>query len=307
MAISFMKEELHAEFRNLLIAFAESLRYVYGGQAERGVWGFWDMPGGQSAHDLDQNEVPYKDLDIARALDDLYEYAVNGRWDVSNNWDDLSTDVAALVRGLQDFPLFEELARGEIETVLCRHTLQLAEARYALDSGEAGFIALEGEVDAAYGVLTLTQVALLANMDEKSVRNAANPKNKNPLVTRSLSGRTLVNVDSARDWLEKRRGFKATEYIDASAERDLSRVGFYSVDDFEKYVAARRKKLYRNAGRLGSTGQQWLDGHASFDVKACTALASELVLDREFIAAAFALHQRLERRQVEEALQQLPD
>jgi hypothetical protein len=245
-------------------------------------------------------------------MDKLYEYGINARWDVNENWDNLSTDAAAFLHGVQDFPLFHELCR-DIDTTLSVHTLQLAGARWALDGGEASGMQFEDGFEAAhgYGELTVTQIALLANMDEKSVRNAANPKNKEPLVTRNVGTRTVVDADNAKEWLAKRRGFKVTEYFDSRAERDLSKVRFYSMQDLEQYVKARREKLDKKAGQsvasAGTQLEQWVDGALPFDVKVFTALADELRLNRqEFIGAAFALRQKLERKKIEDELQQLP-
>lgn len=70
----------------------------------------------------------------------------------------------------------------------------------------------------AYGVrksdmnyLTLAEIALLANMDERSVRNAANPKLPDPLKTEQVGKRSLVSPEEARRWLAGRKGFIPTK------------------------------------------------------------------------------------------------
>jgi hypothetical protein len=62
--------------------------------------------------------------------------------------------------------------------------------------------------------LTLAEVALLANMDERSVRNAANPKLTNPLKTEQVGQRSLVRPDEARRWLAGRKGYVPTQAYD---------------------------------------------------------------------------------------------
>ncbi|WP_159690498.1 hypothetical protein [Cognatazoarcus halotolerans] len=91
--------------------------------------------------------------------------------------------------------------------------VQSAVARMVLDggwrhtdygAGENG--ALKGDMNH----LTLAEVALLANMDERSVRNAANPKLPDPLKTEQVGKRSLVSPEEARRWLAGRKGYIPT-------------------------------------------------------------------------------------------------
>lgn len=92
-------------------------------------------------------------------------------------------------------------------------TVQSAVARMVLDGGRrcSDFGANQyGVVNGDYGYLTLAEVALLANMDERSVRNAANPKLSDPLKTEQIGKRSLVTPEEARRWLAGRKGFIPT-------------------------------------------------------------------------------------------------
>ena len=174
------------------------------------------------------------------------------------------------------------------------------------------FIPSEGGL--RVGFLTLSHVALLANMDEKSVRNAANPKSKDPLKTFSHGSRTYVNAEDAKDWLSRRRGFKPTEYIDRLAERDLAQVGFRSASDFGTYLRTRREKLGKSPAELAATLsdsalsvarlEELERGKFFFDLSVFPRLGAALELSaKDFAAAAFHLHQKLERRIFEDELQ----
>ena len=91
--------------------------------------------------------------------------------------------------------------------------VQSAVARMVLDGGDrfADFAAGEfGIGNGDVGYLTLSEVALLANMDERSVRNAANPKLPDPLKTEQVGKRSLVNPEEARRWLSGRKRFVPT-------------------------------------------------------------------------------------------------
>lgn len=69
------------------------------------------------------------------------------------------------------------------------------------------------------GYLTLPEVSLLADMDEKSVRNAANPKLSDPLKTEQIGKRSLVSIEEARRWLAGRKGFVPTQQTELKAYR----------------------------------------------------------------------------------------
>lgn len=91
--------------------------------------------------------------------------------------------------------------------------VQSAVARMVLDGGDRFTDFGTGEFGVGngdHGYLTLSEVALLANMDERSVRNAANPKLPDPLKTEQVGKRSLVNPEEARRWLSGRKGFIPT-------------------------------------------------------------------------------------------------
>lgn len=97
---------------------------------------------------------------------------------------------------------------------LAMHTAEIAVARMVLDGGEryAEYgTDIHGAGKGDWGYLTLAEVALLANMDERSVRNAANPKLTDHLKTEQVGKRSLVSPDEARRWLAGRKGFTPTK------------------------------------------------------------------------------------------------
>lgn len=80
--------------------------------------------------------------------------------------------------------------------------------------------------------LTLAELALLANMDERSVRNAANPKLPDPLKTEQVGKRSLVRPEEARRWLAVRKGFIPTadadkKMVQRKPEFNISLNAFY--------------------------------------------------------------------------------
>ena len=94
-----------------------------------------------------------------------------------------------------------------------------------------------------FGYLTLAEVALLADMDERSVRNAANPKLPNPLATEAVGRRSLVRPEEARRWLATRKGFVATKVINEANENRLPSFDLTLPQAFYDDVAREAKEL----------------------------------------------------------------
>jgi len=125
-------------------------------------------------------------------------------------------------RSLDSMPMKLYLhAYGNALPMLAMRAVQSAVARTVLDGGQRYTdygIETHGLGKGDAGFLTLAEVALLANMDERSVRNAANPKLPTPLKTQQVGNRSLVGIDEARRWLAGRKGFvptKASELVGA--------------------------------------------------------------------------------------------
>ena len=160
---------------------------------------------------------------IVHDLTQLYRYGCYGEGLVQPE-DHLEGPVHFLEETLKGFQATKALT-----------VIRLATARWMLDTGDLD--------------LTIDQIALLANMDEKSVRNAANPKNRDALKTYSHDGRTYVKVVDARDWLSRRRGFVPTRVVEGGLA-PLPSEGFVSVADVRHYISRRIGHLDMGKGEL---------------------------------------------------------
>ena len=90
----------------------------------------------------------------------------------------------------------------------CLRVVELAEARCSLES-EKIWSFFDSNTDHANSVIRLSirQLALLAGMEEMSIRAAANPKRTNPLKTFSDEGRTYILVADAKTWLKSKNRY----------------------------------------------------------------------------------------------------
>lgn len=321
----FTKDDLLNEIRGFMWALADSLERVYAPNVGWALLGierekFPAMKsGGSYTYPFGVMDLELKDIDpskflVTDVLLEMYDYGVDGlRRDIAHNWIDFATDTEAFIAGLLNFPLLNE-SGVKYSLRLTSHVLRLATARWKLDDEEGmSAIGLEVQEPVYCGVLTLNEVALLASMDEKSVRNATNPKLKNHLKTFNRGTRTYVNAQDAREWLAGRRGFKPTVNIDSTAERDLEKVGFFSANDFGSYVRIQREK--RNLGIADVAGKlalpDWTqerlaaleEGSFVMDRTMHGKLAQILGIEKKaFLVAGLALHQKLERAALEDYL-----
>lgn len=309
----YTKNDLHDEIQNYMCAFAECLERAYFHGAGWGLLGLNsdDYPH-KEIYDLKPMDVDVNKFYITARLDELYEYGVNGRRDVNFDWEPDDEDAVFFLQGLDEFPLMYENAINSIPRAFSNHVVRMARARWILDEG-SGIATNEAGDWTRQGVLTLNDVALLGNMDEKSTRNAANPKHKDHLKTFSHGARTYVDVQDARTWLQQRRGFTPTVIVNTTAERDLAAIGFFSEQDFGSYLAAQREKkgmtladvvnAMRDMGvteeKLGALEQ----AHFVFDQALFMALAQFYELEtKPFVLASLALHQKLERERIEQQI-----
>lgn len=146
--------------------------------------------------------------------EDCYDYAVEGQLKTTG-------------LGIQDdnwryFASFINQARWDDEfhganslSPRLEHVFKLGAIRARLDCdtlGDAAYEALPEVLrNEAVGYLSLQEIAFLAQMTEKAVRNAAQPTSPDRLATRKEGTRTVVDSPEALRWLKGRRNFQPTK------------------------------------------------------------------------------------------------
>jgi hypothetical protein len=159
------------------------------------------------------------------AANDCYDYAINGRLRLARDGEeetrmnDSWARLATLVRSARpDIEVYSPEINGRdmalpngLEHVLFH---ALVRARLDLDTHpkfmdeEAVPMFLSSEDNCGY--LSLKEIAVLGQMSERAVRNAAQPTAADRLQTRKQQNQTVVDSQEALRWLKGRRGFIAT-------------------------------------------------------------------------------------------------
>ncbi len=240
------------------------------------------------------------DLPVTEQMDVVFDYVVNAKLPRNFPLSDALHDLTDyFLENISRSPMISLHASAPIQGV-CAWLVETAVVRWGLDIEEIS-------------AFSIKQLATLANMDERSVRNAANPKHAQPLKTfRDSEGTTKVLREDAVAWLEGRRSFKKTVFLDAGV-RNLETNGFVDTSDLgsfiEKLCIAQSKALkdVLQAAGLEKQHKQWLQKNAqvnySLEVDKLRILACELDIDeRSFIMAACKVLQKAELARIEAIL-----
>ena len=169
------------------------------------------------------NQIYRGEQRVRTIANDCYDYAINGRFKLARNgteetqmndaWGCLAILVLSARPGIE---MFSPRIQGR-EMVLPKgleHILfhALIRARLDLDThpkiDEDALPQLLRQDNTGY--LTLKEIALLGQMSERAVRNAAQPAAADRLQTRKEQTQTVVDATEALRWLKGRRGFVVT-------------------------------------------------------------------------------------------------
>lgn len=202
----FTKQAMETELTAFIGAYLQSVQRIF------------ELGGAIQAGELDPREQR-----LFRVCSDLYDFAFKGIIPATNELQQLNEE--SMIDGyLADIELFlQSLERpnpyqkyfweedGVQPPSMAVKTVQAAVARYVLYGGER--YTTPEELGSSWTSLSFQDLALLADMDEKSVRNAANPKVNDPLITQTSGRRTWISRADAYTWLKKRRGFIPTQGV----------------------------------------------------------------------------------------------
>jgi len=309
----FTKQELITELRDVLFAFSRELGRIYLPENAPRLMGFTKEVCARSS-DMDDSlrvQVNIDNFDITGYMSDLYDYGILGvlHAELRDDWEIVQEDIKGFFDGLRDFPLLANNA-DDYSLDKCLQVIELSGLRLAIDEG--GYSTLD-DGSMLWGHMALKDLAYLASIDEKTIRNLANPKAKNSLRTVKHGSRTFVEIEVARDWL-RQRGFKETEVRSRNAERDISNNSFLSPADLGAYVRAKRESLQltiedmvaeMNGSNQEERVRQLELGELHFELAFFADLARVLQMNvREFVVAVLQLHQREEVAKVERELDQ---
>lgn len=201
--MTFSKNEMQAELLEFMQGFANSIERLYGGGVAETL----------------SNETLITSSYLWTSASEMYDYGVLGipvpdlgdGSMIDGSHADTEVFLNCIARDAMEPYFYED---NVIYPKLSIKTARMAVARVVLEGGERYTDYGAGEHglgNGDWGHLTLSEIALLADMDERSVRNAANPKVNDPLITETVGKRSLVTPQEAKRWLTGRKGFIRTQ------------------------------------------------------------------------------------------------
>lgn len=174
---------------------------------------------GSAAFDLPAGELGITWADVAnthlaQTMGQLYDFAYFAIFDLRYYPHELGDETGAwwIALFLKDIAashsLFWQREYSSGAELSAAHTLlqivETANARNLLEGADETFIE-----DSQVGYLTIRQLALISDFTEESLRVLANPKRNNALPTQSVAGKTVVDVEDARRWLQSKGRYTA--------------------------------------------------------------------------------------------------
>ena len=228
------------------------------------AWAITGLPYNDAVGDLTSFEYPaaefgikYEDIsktNFAAVLMNMYDFAYLGRQDMSKEKMEDESSYAWIT------PLLVDLnsgAMGQVwntyEAEFCRSAAkcvavaELANARVVLEGGESFFSSFQSgqrsDQDDTSGGLSIRQMALLAGMEEMSVRAAANPKRPSPLITRTTRFGTSVDLAVAKEWLISKGRYVPITKVWGDADIDLTKQRFDNPLELMRVLDARYESV----------------------------------------------------------------
>ncbi len=294
----------------------------------------WD--GRQQADDYGLTYADVAGSNFATALEQQFSFAFTGldthlcepmEPETMHAW------VAAYLTDLRSSAFASEWGTygGDVNVSRCLHTCELANARVVLEGGENFFPFMsdkDDERNKADGALTVRQMALLADMEEMTIRTAISRKGPNQLKAFKDERRTLIRPDDAKAWLtSKGRYVPVSHQSLAGSALDLSRTGFTSAIGIAHALTRRfnyvneldpsancQSRLDKLARRLGLNRLNFDDTAVLLNADAMRELgdllqlppellilrAKEAVLHEELAGAAAALQDSIAKYKAEQ-------
>lgn len=191
-------------------------------------------------------DMPFSidDFQITGTVGQFYDYGLNGIRNFppvgtsgSNEW----TFAYGLIIDSAGSFLISESCNGDYVTVeKCLHAAKAFFARLVLDGGERSWVSLDHPPE---GMLSIPEVALLAGLDERTVRNATSKSAANRLDTAVVDSSIYIPREAAIQWLSTKRGFIPSRVGDELPAETVLETQLANAGEAGDFVRQQRERL----------------------------------------------------------------
>lgn len=183
-------------------------------------------------------------MPVTRTVEQFYDYGLQGLRNFDISLVTESTEWAFAPSFLLDVSrsmlLCETLNGRSVSANKCLIAARAFFARLVLDGGER-FIWEEDAMP--YDGLTLLEVALLASLDDRTIRNATSKNAPNRLETSMFGSGFYVPREAALAWLLTKRGFVPTRLSDDMPLDHVLESNFVNLEEAGAYISRCREHL----------------------------------------------------------------
>jgi hypothetical protein len=263
--IRFTKAEMLEEFREVIYQYARGVSFALGGPV-----GYQALFGGER-RELDADVLHFMkpdvraidqsftidDLYVTRSVEQFYDYGLMGVRNMepvesggANDW----TFAYGLVWDTSHSILISESLNGEPVTAKkCLCAAKAFFARLVLDGNER--TSIYGDEIIPSDMLSIPEVAILAGLDERTVRNATSKNATNRLETDVVDNSIFIPREAALVWLQNKRGFIPTRVGDDLPSLAALNGGFVTPSEAGDFVRKNRERLQLDqTGLLAKAG-----------------------------------------------------
>lgn len=290
--IKFTKAEMLEEFREVIYQYARGVSFALNGPI-----GYQALFGGER-RELDEDVLSFMNPDVnsrtfdqpfsiddfyvTESVEQFYEYGLIGVRNMgpveSGGGDDWAT-AYGLIWDTSRSILISESLKGEfVSAQKCLYAAKAFFARLVLDGNDRTFI--YGDESIPSDMLSIPEVAILAGLDERTVRNATSKSATNRLETDVVDNSIFIPREAALVWLQNKRGFIPTRVGEDLPSQAVLNEGFITPSEAGDFVRKNRKRLQLDqAGLLAKAG-------VTMDLTGLDAIeAGQIVSDEESLSA----------------------
>lgn len=265
--IKFTKAEMLEEFREVIYQYARGVSFALGGPI-----GYQALFGGER-RELDEDVLHFMkpvvnsrtfdqsfsidDLYATRSVEQFYDYGLMGVRNMgsvdSGGANDWTFAYGLIWDTSQSILISESLSGDTVSAQKCLYAAKAFFARLVLDGNERTFI--YGNESIPSDMLSIPEVAILAGLDERTVRNATSKSATNRLGTDVVDNSIFIPREAALVWLQNKRGFIPTRVGDDLPSQAVLNEGFVTPSEAGDFVRKNRERLQLDqVGLLAKAG-----------------------------------------------------
>ena len=252
--IKFTKAQMMDEFREIVYQYARSAsfclapesgyRLLFQREPENPEDVYYFMDPQVFSHTC-EDSFTIDQFQATGTVEQFYDYGLLGIRNIhpvesggANEW----TFAYGMIWDVSRSFLIRESCNGEpVRAAKCLYAAKAFFARLVLDGCDR--TSLDGDEDAPNDMLSLSEIAILSGLDERTVRNATSKNAANRLETAIVNSNIYIPREAALTWLSTKRGYTPTRIGENLPANVVLNEEFFSPEEAGDYICKIRKRM----------------------------------------------------------------